>query len=1051
MATLEGYRKYTDSLAQEAQQQQELQESSLVAQLQEQVVQDLPEDTSFQGQLQFLIERDFKQPASTRVARMDLPTQATIGQRDIEGPSTVDVLGREVAGALSRTIGSPLVPGIDAVTDLNQLLRTRQTPAQNLLADVVGFLPYVGPQAPILIGKDILKHPTLPIDILKQSGKATENILAATGTLEPLLELASLYQKGQGLGPTGFEVLPKNLQKSIIKAAEIFGVKALRESPFGVPFAAALPAMIVGGFAGKTITGVTKIKTGFKTAEQIAKGTEFKPVKELPVKISPLEKPTIAEKLEVVKEPVAEFRNTELTPKLVDRAVVKDAKVVSNATNEIIQKAKAPLKVQKGMEKATKSMIEHDRQIRRSESTSALLKKTVKDAVPDKNRQMLMVHAYEHKMKGKFWKQLNDSEKAMVRWAANEKQKLNKYIKENDILDLMDSPDVNHIFHHWIDPKTNKPFKAVYGKFSKGLPQSKQRTIPTYEKGIEQGLMPATTNLGELIGLEWQSATRANQSRQMFKTLSSTKVDDGVGIQLRKGKPPKPIRMIERWDLLNKQGLTDDYIRYSHPSLDKKLSFIDAEGIRVQLKGAVGVRKELYPKLRAYMENPNYVTYDKLNFASKSLTLSNPVFHPIMLGFQEVANWRIPFSNIPRGLKLRKELSEPVRLLHQEGLELFKGYEDLGYQNTFFEGVNLGGKIGNFVTWPITIMRDWVFKVVQPGMKTSFAVDKYHRYLPDAIKRFGDTPLARQEAARRAVMKADGHFSGEHYKRSLLETNNFMIKLYFMPEARKWWQRSLLSPTWQREHMLVAKNVAKSFMPDRMIKKLGLREMLPIEKTDYRRYALSAVLMVGAVDMYNMMYTKTMDGEAKHIWQNPPGKGFGVRAPWNEPSYEVETNKLDKDGNPIMRTVPGGPAYIRPLKSIYEVAEWFRDPFKKFSFKLAPAVTAIGTQIFPSKYRREYKGIEDIPRRMLDFIIDVGTPITADQLASVARGKRTLKAGVLSSAGFPTSKLGSAETKKLYYKRMAKAGRGTREFIRLKNEFEALGFKFSKTEFKKHK
>jgi hypothetical protein len=230
----------------------------------------------------------------------------------------------------------------------------------------------------------------------------------------------------------------------------------------------------------------------------------------------------------------------------------------------------------------------------------------------------------------------------------------------------------------------------------------------------------------------------------------------------------------------------------------------------------------------------------------------------------------------------------------------------------------------------------------------------------------------------------------------LLETNRFMVKAYFTPEARKVWQAALLSPTWQREHILVAKNVAKSFMPDSMIKKLGMSEMGPI-KSAYRRYALGAIMMIGAVDIWNYIATQQMDGEGKHMWQNPEGKRFAVRAWWNEPEYYKE----DKNGRTI--TKPEAPAYIRPLKSVFEVAEWASDPFKKASYKIAPMVTAIGEQLWGDY--KQYEGVEDLPKRAKDFILDTSTPIVAEQLYRYYEGETSIYGVAMPFVGMPVSRL----------------------------------------------
>ena len=695
------------------------------------------------------------------------------------------------------------------------------------------------------------------------------------------------------------------------------------------------------------------------------------------------------------------------------------------------------------MKTSLDSMIEHHRSIRHSEFLSKELTKAVNDVVKDPERQFLMAQAYEHQMKGKYWEQLNPTEKELVNYLSKEKAKLDQFIKDNDILEMKEMPQgVNHIFHHWIDPKTGKPFKATYGKFTKGLPQARQRTHMTFEEGMKNGLKPATVNLGELIGLEWEAAVRANSARELFKTLHGVKGDPDMTIVLRTGKPAKPIRMIERWDMLQKQGLSEDYVRYSSPFLDKALSFKNADGEIIVMKGAVGIQKELYPFVKAYIETPNYGNLSQLNFVSKSMKLGISMFHVVSLGMQELANFRIPFKSIPKGLRLKKDLTPELKILHQEGLELFKGYEDLGYRNQFFEGKTVVGKTGNVITYPVQKMRDFIFDVVQPGMKVSFADMQFRKLLPRYLKDAKETmtaeevmrrvknnepiPEAAKQCAREVVQKADGHFSGEDYKRSLLETNKWMVNAYFTPKARKFWQALLLSPTWQREHLLVAKNVAKSFMPNSMIKKLGMSEMGAI-KSQYRKYALGGIMIVGAVDLWNQMSTFAMDGERKHIWENPEGKGFAVRAWWDEPDYVIE----NEDGSE--RVVKGGAAYFRPLKSLFEVAEMAHDPITKFSYKISPVVSAIGEQFWhaPWKYK---EGWGDIPERLKDFALTTTAPIIATQAVPVFKGQKHPMGAIMPSFGFPTSKV------KADYKDEA-----TVETKSIKNEFNKLRSAYFKT------
>jgi hypothetical protein len=155
-------------------------------------------------------------------------------------------------------------------------------------------------------------------------------------------------------------------------------------------------------------------------------------------------------------------------------------------------------------------------------------------------------------------------------------------------------------------------------------------------------------------------------------------------------------------------------------------------------------------------------------------------------------------------------------------------------------------------------------------------------------------------------------------------------------------------------------------------------------------------MIIGAVDLWNYNASLIMDGEGKHLWQNPTGKGFAARAWWNEPAYTIQ----DKNGR--YKYIPEAPAYIRPLKSVFEVAEWAHDPVLKLGYKLSPVLSALGEQLFGQK---KYVGLPDIPERALDFIVDSSTPIVVDQAIRTAQGKQSIQATALPFIGMPVSRL----------------------------------------------
>jgi hypothetical protein len=158
---------------------------------------------------------------------------------------------------------------------------------------------------------------------------------------------------------------------------------------------------------------------------------------------------------------------------------------------------------------------------------------------------------------------------------------------------------------------------------------------------------------------------------------------------------------------------------------------------------------------------------------------------------------------------------------------------------------------------------------------------------------------------------------------------------------------------------------------------------------------------------------------------------------------------VDKNG--IERRVQGGPAYTRPLKSVFEVAEWVKTPFEKFIYKLSPIITAVGRQFWPSKYQKEYKGWPDMPRRVTDFLADVGTPISASQVSRWALGEKTPQSVIVPFLGFPTSKLEKGKTSDIYSERLAglekEFGRRSPQYKKVEEEFESMGYEFKKSIF----
>ena len=718
--------------------------------------------------------------------------------------------------------------------------------------------------------------------------------------------------------------------------------------------------------------------------------------------------------------------------------------------------------IKDGVDKGKDILIEHHKNLRDAEFLHRRLTQEFEKSVPDKLRQMEILHSIEQLHNPKFYNGLSLQERGVVSWMDMELDKLDAFVEDSDLPittsngEIIDKPTgkyaggianhTRHLFHWWINPKTGQPYKGKYGKFSKNLPQAKQRKIPDYETGIEYGIEPVTSNVGDIIGETWESVMRAVQSREMFKNLAKIDGEKGVMITRTKKGKPKQIRMLERWDILQKEGLTDDYIRFDAGGiLDRAIVFKGEDGSLRILKGAVGIQKDLYPFVDAYVKSPIYGNAMKAVFFTKALKLGFNLFHPVQLGMQELANFRIPFKNIPRGLALMKEGGEVVQLLHREGLEL-KGYEDINYDELWnFKATSVPLAIRKGLTVPLKLSSKFLFEVVQPGMKISFAVDKYNQLLP----RFLAEGKTKEECARAVVRIADGHFSGEDYKRALLETNKWMVRMYFEAGARKAWQASFLSPTWQREHLMVAKDVGKSLLPNPVLRKLHLREMGP-ERSSYWQYFLGAMMIIGTANLMNYIFTKDEDGEGKFLWENPEGHHFHVRMPLNTDVYEY----TNKNGDVIKK--PARHLYMRPLKSVFEIAEFWDSPRKKLAGKLAPWLSGTFKFFFDRPFYRD----KPLGEATKDWLKDAFLPITAQQWIDVAqypeslagRKKKAVEAG-MSFFGMPTSTLSESQMKEFYYTKMAEAVRdGDNElFNEIKKKFKSLGYKYTLRSYSKYR
>jgi hypothetical protein len=676
---------------------------------------------------------------------------------------------------------------------------------------------------------------------------------------------------------------------------------------------------------------------------------------------------------------------------------------IVNGTKKIIDEYKTLPEIQKGTTDIRQALGKHLDLIKDAGFNAMKARELDKVMVPDPARRFAINNAIEHQLKGMAWDELNPAEKKYAKDVYLQRNLVDEFNFKNDIvkpltkeqtlarlqenlktaekpedkviiqsaIDRINGSGWRHVTHQWLNKYTGEPNPIEYGKFNTATPLGKTRTIADLQMGKELGLNISNMGPMELAAREHESLMRADATRRTRQVLEWTPGETGVMID--RGQGPQQIQMAEKWSPLQRQGLTSDY---------KKL---DIGG------DLYGVQKDLAPWVENYIKDPNYGTLSKLNFVSKSLVLGFNFFHGIGLMFQDIRMGHNPALDIYRGIKQGKmALDATDKVLYRQGGDWYgQNYEDVGPTKKFFEGQGpITGRlsnIGNVISWPVQQIRDFTFKTVRENLKRTMARSIYEGKLADAQK----AGLTQDQWGREVVKRVDSLFSGEDAKRGMLESGQFMQKLYWNATSKKVWQASMISPTWQREHLLDAKRIMQSVLPDVVTRKVGMAEqMSPLIKGQYRKGLYGAIALMGAADLYNYMMTLNMDGKGTHLWNNPKGYMFSVRAPWNNP-----------DGRQV---------YFRPFKSIVEIPEAVistaQGDASKFTGKLSAWIQGAAHQIKPNygefqggkegtRLAREGKSptlpvvIKKYSERAAAFAQDTGMPFSLGSIGPVVQGK----------------------------------------------------------------
>jgi hypothetical protein len=619
-----------------------------------------------------------------------------------------------------------------------------------------------------------------------------------------------------------------------------------------------------------------------------------------------------------------------------------------------------------------KMMAQH-RAVRDVEFETERLKRDTerKMAGMSEEERAAIVDAAEHDYKGPLWNALTPEQKNVALGLKPIHDAIEAYNRKYDVFSEKDmEPGLRYIHHQWINPETGRPYATNWGQFAKSGPSSKQRSIETYLEGRTRGENPlemASTNLGEILGKSFQQIVQVKEARELVDYLKNWTFVDPEGIKLKGIVAQVPKGMEHRYEQLDVPALNP--VRYVSQGEGKP-------GLLIQKPAFI--IKELAPKINAYFVDPKWNKFDEFLSAAKAVKLMGSFFHGLGLLEKNTVMLRFrSIHDIKRGLGVMKEMDETSKILHRNGIDtmLDRDYKDIMEASGQFRKSSIIGKVSDIAHK--NPMSKLVFGLVRVGLKNAYAHDVYHKmeveYLAKAEKQIG-RPLTPEEvqqtqdiAARAVVKRADSLFSGEDMKMGALEATQAVSKYYFSPAAQKWWSGGLISKTWQREHIIEAKNLTKSLL---MPKTMG-----PIYKEHIKEIVGVAMLMSTA-SLYNYFVTRWMDGEGHQLWDNPSGSRFSIRAPWNEPD--------------------GAAAYIRPFKAITEVPEVIAaagaslikgdpgDLIEKLEGKVNSPVTATVNQLGFANEKRKQGIVERAKQLTADL-----APIAATIPANVIRGRRT--------------------------------------------------------------
>ena len=437
--------------------------------------------------------------------------------------------------------------------------------------------------------------------------------------------------------------------------------------------------------------------------------------------------------------------------------------------------------------------------------------------------------------------------------------------------------------------------KSAKSKEYKGsLATEKSKKIDSYEKGIEAGLEPKTTNLGEIIGLYNNALYRAIGERRLKGTLYR---GDIVG---RNTKYNRSAKFMYTSTAMKRSGANvDDYVVYRDESflmddarnasemhkigkIIEKQKFSNPKEAFEARKGLIKqsvdagrlnypyVFKEAAPHLKMLIDSKQeqglFRAISNLNFLQKRLSVGYSFFHAAALmesmlfaGVKttkvlNVAGFgRIPGINyfVPKVNSAKRMINEGGNMDdYQVGLRsgvIFSHPEDIGYHR-FYDLLNGAQRVADKVGGPFAkyLVGQGIDKLVVKPFKFIDDVTwdhvynsgKLYTFQTARLKMLNDpafTNTGLKEINRKAAKFTNDAYGGLNWRQLYEDTTNPILKSVaskaFTPSGRKWMQLIAFAPDWTIANLRILGNALPGFNKDPLSRKL------------YQAYALRAGLI----------------------------------------------------------------------------------------------------------------------------------------------------------------------------------------------------------------